>query len=142
MSRWEVALVRAALVYLVATAVLGVAFFASPALAGYFRTTHIHLGVLGFFLSMVMGVAYWLMPRPGGLRQERAEAWTFWLLNGGLILRTVGEPWLRMGGPPWLRELTIAAGLLLLAAIVVFAVSMWARVRTAKEIQRLRGVAR
>lgn len=140
MSRYEVLLVRVGLVYLVLTGALGVLFFMMPALAGAFRTTHIHLGVLGFFLSMVMGVAYWLMPRPGGLRQERSEAWTFWLLNSGLLLRTVAEPLYRLGGPGWLREVSIVSGLLLLAAIVVFAVAMWARVKTAEEIRRIRGV--
>jgi cbb3-type cytochrome oxidase subunit 1 len=128
-------------VYLVLTGVLGVLFFMMPVLAGAFRTTHIHLGVLGFFLSMVMGVAYWLMPRPGGLRQERSEAWTFWLLNSGLVVRTIAEPLHRLGGPAWLREVSIVSGLLLLSAIVVFAVAMWARVETAEEIRRIRGVA-
>lgn len=141
-SRYEVLLIRAGLVYLVLTGALGVAFFAYPTLAVAFRTTHIHLGVLGFFLSMVMGVAYWLMPRPGGLRQERSEAWTFWLLNAGLLLRTLLEPWSRLGGPEWLQVGSIVAGLALLAAIVVFAVAMWSRVVTAEEIHRIRGVQR
>ena len=50
MSAYEVLLIRAGLVYLVATAALGVAFFAWPASVWAFRTTHIHLGVLEFFL--------------------------------------------------------------------------------------------
>lgn len=141
MSRYEVLLIRAGLVYLVLTGVLGVLFFMTPTLAVAFRTTHIHLGVLGFFLSMVMGVAYWLMPRPGGVRQERSEAWTFYLLNSGLVLRTIAEPLQRLGGPDWLGEVSIGAGVLLLSAIVVFVVAMWARVKTAEEIRRIRGVA-
>lgn len=140
MSRWEANLIRTGLIYLLLTAVLGVAFFASPVLAGVFRTTHIHLGVLGFFLSMVMGVAYWMMPRPGGLRQERSEVWTFWLLNVGLVVRTVVEPWSRLGGPEVLRPIGVGAGVLLLAAIAVFVVAMFARVKTIEEIQRIRGV--
>ena len=139
MSRWEANLIRAGLIYLLLTAGLGVAFFAAPISAAVFRTTHIHLGVLGFFLSMMMGVAYWMMPRPGGLRQERAEAWTFWLLNVGLIVRTVVEPWSRLGGPDVLQPIGVGAGVLLLAAISVFVVSMFARVKTVEEIQRIRG---
>ena len=139
MSRWEANLIRAGLIYLLLTAVLGVAFFAAPVSVAAFRTTHIHLGVLGFFLSMVMGVAYWMMPRPGGLRQERAEAWTFWLLNVGLIVRTVVEPWSRLGGPDVLQPIGVGSGVLLLAAIAVFVVSMFARVKTVEEIQRIRG---
>ena len=81
MSRYETYLIKAGLTYLVLTGLLGVLFFFVPGLSRYFRTTHLHLGFIGFFLSMVMGVAYWMMPRPGGLRQERQEALTFYLLN-------------------------------------------------------------
>ncbi len=135
-------LIRAGLVYLVATAALGVAFLLQPTLAAYLRTTHLHLGVLGFFLSMVMGVAYWMMPRPGGLRQPRAAASTFWLLNTGIILRTVAEPWWRAGGQALPHALAVAGGALQLAAILVFALAMGQRVRTASEIQRARTAPR
>ena len=40
-----------------------------PGLAGVLAPTHGHLGTVGFMLSMVMGVAFWMMPRPGGMRQ-------------------------------------------------------------------------
>lgn len=80
------------------TGLLGVLFFLFPSLAPYFRVAHIHLGVLGFFLSMVMGVAYWMMLRPGGLRQEGLEATTFHLLSSGLFLRALAEPWWRYTG--------------------------------------------
>lgn len=140
-SRYEVLLIRLGLVYLVITAGMGVAFLLQPAWALWFRTTHLHLGVLGFFLSMVMGVAYWMMPRPGGMRQPLATAWTFWLLNAGIVLRAACEPWWRATGalPP--QVLAVAGGILQLAAIVVFAVAMGRRVRTAADIQRIRGVA-
>lgn len=131
-------LIRAGLVYLVATGALGVVFLLQPTLAAYLRTTHLHLGVLGFFLSMVMGVAYWMMPRPGGLRQPRAAASTFWLLNAGIVLRTVGEPWWRASGLALPHMLAVAGGALQLAAILVFALAMGRRVRTASEIQRAR----
>lgn len=141
MNRHEVMLIRSGLLYLVATAALGVAFLLQPAWAAYLRTTHLHLGVLGFFLQMVMGVAYWMMPRPGGLRQPGAAAATFWLLNAGILLRTAGEPWWRAGGSEAAQAVAVAGGVLQLAAVVVFAAAMSRRVRTATEIQRLRGVA-
>ena len=138
MSRFQVALVRAALLWLVATAVLGVAFQIWPALAGAWRTTHVHMGVLGFFLSMVMGVAYWMMPRPGGVRQVRWEAATFFALHGGLLLRVVAEPqWRRTLAPTW-QVASAASGVLLLAAIVTFAIAMNARVVTAETVRRRR----
>lgn len=91
MSRFEALLVKAALVHLVLTGALGVAFYLAPGLVPYLRVTHVHLGVVGFFLSMVMGMAYWMMPRSGGLQQERLEATTFFLLHGGLALRAARE---------------------------------------------------
>lgn len=138
MSRFQVALVRASLLWLVATAVLGVAFQVWPGVAGLWRTTHVHMGVLGFFLSMVMGVAYWMMPRPGGLRQERWEAATFFALHGGLALRVIAEPqWRRTLAPAW-QGASTASGVLLLAAIVAFALAMHARVVTADTVRRRR----
>lgn len=55
MSRYEAWLIRSALVYLVLTGLLGLLFTVFPALTPYFRVTHVHLGVVGFFLSMVEG---------------------------------------------------------------------------------------
>ena len=140
MSRYEALLIRAGLVYLVVTGLLGLLFFLEPSLIGAFRVTHVHLGLLGFFLSLVMGVAYWMMPRPGGIRQERQEAWTFYFLNGGLMTRAVAEPWLRLGGPEQLRGVLVGSGVLLVLATVTFALAMNVRVRTAAEIQRLRAL--
>lgn len=130
-------LVRFSLGYLLLTGALGVAFYLAPHLAAYARTTHIHLGVVGFFLSMVMGVAYWMMPRPGGIRQEGAEALTFYLLNTGLLLRAISEPWWRYSGDPRLRVAVVTAGVLVLAAMVVFAAAMNRRVVTAETVRRM-----
>jgi hypothetical protein len=138
LSPYQCRLVRAALIYLVLTGLLGVLFHLFPVMTVYYRTTHIHLGVVGFFLSMVMGVAYWMMPRPGGLRQEGIEAITFYLLNAGLILRFVAEPTWRYSGETWLQPVVLVSGLLQFAAILTFAYAMQARVKTADTIRRLR----
>lgn len=138
MSLYEYRLIRMALVYLVLTGLLGVLFFLFPSLTPYFRVTHIHLGVIGFFLSMVMGVAYWMMPRPGGLKQEGLEALTFYLLNAGLVLRTIAEPWWRYTGANGPRTLSVVSGLLLFAAILTFVYAMQARVKTKEMVLQLR----
>ena len=138
MNRYEVLLIRFGLIYLVATGVLGVMFMLEPSLAAYFRVTHVHLGFLGFFLSLVMGVAFWMMPRPGGLRQEGATRVTFYLHNLGLVTRTIAEPWFRHSGGDAAQWLLAAGGFCSLAAIVVFAVAMARRVKTAEQIQKYR----
>ena len=141
MSRWEVALVRAALAWLVVTGALGVVATISPALGGLLRPTHTHVGTVGFLVSLVMGVAYWMMPRPGGIRQERLEAVTFWLLHGGLALRVVAEPaWRVTLAAGWSTAL-LASALAQLAAMRVFAWAMRARVVTADEVKRRRARA-
>lgn len=142
MNRYEVLLIRFGLLYLVLTGMFGVLFMLQPQLAAYFRVTHVHLGFLGFFLSLVMGVAYWMMPRPGGMRQEGATAATFYLHNLGLVLRSIAEPWFRYAGGTAPQVVMAAGGFASLAAIVIFAVSMIRRVRTAEEIQNLRRDAR
>ncbi len=142
MNRFEVLLIRFGLIYLVATGVFGVIFMIEPSLAAYFRVTHVHLGFLGFFLSLVMGVAFWMMPRPGGVRQEGATAATFYLHNAGLIMRAVAEPWFRYSGGDIAQWLMAAGGFSSLAAIVVFAVAMSRRVKTAEQIQQARRDAR
>ncbi|GAA6762466.1 MULTISPECIES: hypothetical protein [Thermus] len=137
MGFWHYLFVRAALVYLVYTALLGSLFYLFPSLVGPFRPSHVHAGLVGFFLQMVMGVAYWMMPRPGGLRQEALEALTFFLLNAGLLLRLVLVPLYLMGHQglgPWLG----LAGALQLLATLVFAHAMGKRVVTADMLRKMR----
>ncbi|GAB5602667.1 hypothetical protein FJNA_11920 [Thermus sp. FJN-A] len=137
MGFWHFLFVRAALLYLVYTALLGTLFYLFPSLTGPFRPSHVHAGLVGFFLQMVMGVAYWMMPRPGGLRQDRLEGLTFLLLNGGLLLRLLLEPFHLMGREglrPWLG----LSGGLQLAATLVFAYAMTRRVVTADMLRKMR----
>jgi len=140
MSRYEVALLRGAVLYLLATAALGVAFTIRPGLVAVLGPTHAHLGLVGFFLSTVMGVAFWMMPRPGGIRQERWEAACFYLLNAGLVLRAGAEPWWRLTAAPAAHALFVAAGALALAAVVCFAWAMRSRLVTVEVVRaRSRG---
>lgn len=130
MSNWQVAFLRAAFGWLIATAALGVVVSIWPALAAPFRPTHAHMGILGFFLGMVMGVAFWMLPRPGGIKQQGWEATTFLLLQAGLLLRVGCEPWWRATLDPVARIGFIGSGLILLAAMIVFAIAMSRRVVT------------
>lgn len=138
MYRFEAYFIRASFLYLVYTGLLGTAFYLWPTLVAYFRSSHVHAGTVGFFLSMVMGVAYWMMPRPGQLRQDRLEAWTFALLNTGLVARLVLEPIYLAGGPAGLRPLLALSAGLQLGAMIVFAYAMSQRVFTSEGLRRLR----
>jgi len=135
---YEFLFVRSSLFYLLFTGVLGVAFYLWPASRGYLLPVHTHAGLVGFFLNMVFGVAYWMMPRPGQLRQDALERLTYWSLNLGLGLRIVFEPlWLLDPGRN-LRGVLVLSALLQLLAIAIFAYAMHQRVVTADMLRRLR----
>ncbi|MFN3180228.1 MAG: hypothetical protein ACK41R_08820 [Thermus sp.] len=137
MGFWHFLFVRAALLYLIYNALLGTLFYLFPHMVGPFRSSHVHAGLVGFFLQMVMGVAYWMMPRPGGLRQDRLEGLTFVLLNAGLLLRLVLEP-LHFLGQEGLRPWLAVSGGLQLLAILVFAFAMHRRVVTGDMLRKMR----
>lgn len=141
MSRWQVAFLRAALLWLVATGAVGLWVTIRPGVAGLMRPTHAHMGTIGFFLAMVMGVAFWMLPRPGGIRQTGLEGVTFVLLQLGLLLRVVGEPWWRSGGGAVPHALFISSGVLILLAMISFAWAMSKRVVTIATI-REKGLGR
>ncbi|MFA5551926.1 MAG: hypothetical protein WDA03_09940 [Trueperaceae bacterium] len=134
MSNWQVAFLRAALFWLVATGAVGVWTSINPGMVALVSATHAHMGILGFFLAMVMGVAFWMMPRPGGIRQKGFEAVTFLLLQTGLVLRVVGEPWWRSGGGSLPHTLFVASGVFVLLSMLTFAYAMSKRVVTMKVI--------
>ncbi len=132
---------RSALFWLVATGALGLWVTIRPGFAALVRPTHAHMGTIGFFLAMVMGVAFWMLPRPGGIRQKGLEAVTFLLLQAGLVLRVVGEPWWRSGGGALPHAIFIVSGACLLAAMLTFAFAMSKRVVTL-EVIREKGLGR
>lgn len=121
LTRW---FVKAALVYLVAALILGILLQAEPvrtipALAVAWPT-YLHLLVVGWLTQLIFGVAFWLFPRysadlPRG--SDRLGWASFVLLNVGLLLRIVGEPWAALGGD---------AGLLLVSSAVAQLLAGWA----------------
>ena len=126
------------MIYLIYTAVLGTLFYLWPGLIPFFLFSHVHAGMVGFFVNMVMGVAYWMMPRPGQLRQDRAEASTFFLLNGGLLVRLVIEPLSVYTHSAVFHPILVASAIAQLLAILVFVWAMSRRVLTSDMLRELR----
>src|SRR5690606_33864207 len=106
-----------------------------PGSKAVWQPTHAHLGTVGFFLSMVMGVAYWMLPRPGGIKQTRLEMTTFLFLQAGMLLRVIGEPWWRAGGGQLPYALFAASGGLVFLAVLTFAFAMSKRIVTVDVIR-------
>jgi hypothetical protein len=90
----------------------------------------IHLLTVGWLLQLIIGVAYWMFPRhptkpPRG--DVRYGWWAFGLLNLGLALRVIGEPW-RLGWDGPALPLVLAA-LCQLAGIGSALLLLWPRIR-------------
>lgn len=93
----------------------------------------IHLLTVGWLLQLITGVAWWMFPRHPTV-PPRGRSWPGWvgfgLLNSGLLIRIVAEPWrLAFGGPRW--PLMISA-LFQLAAVCCLVYLIWPRIRGAR----------
>lgn len=108
-----------------------------PAIVG---VEHAHLGLVGFLVNIVIGIALWVLP----LDRERfpatqgryplaAPTVCWWLLNGGLVVRVLAEPAHQLLDPSSLAltALVDAAALAQLAAALIFASIAWHRIRPA-----------
>src|SRR5262245_8531281 len=95
-------------------------------------TAHVHLLLVGFMLTLVIGVATWMFPRPARddarYRPELAEA-VYWIMTISTAVRASAEIGLALSGAGPLRWPIAIGGLGQLAAAALFAMNMWSRVR-------------
>lgn len=145
LTRW---CVRAALVYLVGGMAMGSWMLIVQADRGYapsapWPTLHAHLLLVGFLLLLVFGVASWMFPKVAGARPGREGGWVaFALLNAGLLLRLLAEPFaVRADSAPVWDVLLGVAAVLPAAAAVAFGVAIWPRVRGVSTAPTRRGGA-
>ncbi len=134
LTRWAI---RAALVYLVAGLVAGALYWANaqwsfwPLLASL-NPIYIHLLVVGWLTQLVFGVVYWMFPiiRKDNMRGDPRLAWSvFVLLNIGLILRAIFEPWRTLEASDLNGVGLALAALLQVIAGYLFVIVCWPRVR-------------
>jgi len=93
------------------------------------RPVYFHLLVVGWITQLIMGVSYWMFPRyskesPRG--DERIGWGVFVLLNGGLILRAVGEPLTGSSIATWLLG---TSAVMQLTAGWLFMLAIWPRIK-------------
>lgn len=87
---------------------------------------HIELIIFGWTIQLVMGVAFFILPRFSH-RENRYGAvhlgwWSFYLLNGGVLLTTLAQG--------FVVESTVLLGrLLTLSGILAYLVMIWPRVK-------------
>ncbi len=102
-----------------------------PALPGAaLHLLALHLVTVGWLFQVITGVAFWMFPKHP-TRPPRGPEPLGWaallLMNAGLAVRLLGEPW-RLGwnGPAW--PLLLSA-LLQLAAVGCVTLLLWPRIR-------------
>jgi hypothetical protein len=131
MPRASVWLVRAALVHLVIGFTLGALLLVNKATgltAAIWRWLPVHLEILlvGWFVQLVMGVAYWIFPRFGMTRAARGREGLAWLalvlVNAGVWLAAIG--WVES-----VSAIMVVGRMAELAAAGVLAVNIWSRTR-------------
>jgi hypothetical protein len=96
---------------------------------------HAHLGFVGWLVNLVIGIALWFLPlnrKAFPAMQGRYPRYLpetiFTLLNGGLALRLVSEPFL-YSAESLARPVLIFSAVAQFAAIVLFGYVAWLRVR-------------
>lgn len=96
-----------------------------------------HMIVIGWITQVIMGVSIWMFPRKQRNRKKEASLLAklaFWLLNSGLILRFLSEPFIPLFQDSLLIIATVlAASLLQIAAILFFVMEIWPRVQPKKK---------
>lgn len=115
---------RLALLHLVTGTVLGAWLLGAkggwpPAPPAWFRSAHVELLLLGWIVNLIMGTAYWILPRHAtGPARGRAGPVVIALLafNAGVAVTAAG--WAPAGG----RTLEVAGA-------AAFALHAWSRVR-------------
>ncbi len=91
-----------------------------------------HLLTVGWATQLIFGVAFWMFPlmgKPQPRGDERLAWIVFWTLNIGLLLRVVGEPLAGFNPNALTQMLLSVSATLQLAAVVIFAILMWPRVK-------------
>lgn len=134
LTRW---LIKTALVYFVASLLLGVllaardAFALSPALAALVPV-YFHLLMVGWVTQLIFGVAFWMFPRYSKEKPRGREglAWAMYAsLNAGLLLRALAEPMHALTTAPFWAGVLVFSALLKWSAGLMFVANMWKRIR-------------
>ncbi len=134
LTRWAI---KTALVYLVVGLLTGALYWANvqwalwPLLSAL-SPTYLHLLVVGWLTQLIFGVMYWMFPilHKHNLRGDPRLAWgAYILLNAGLILRVLCEPWRSIDANSLNGLGLVISALLQVLAGYLIVLVCWARVR-------------
>lgn len=139
-TRW---FIKAAIFYFAAGVLLAL-FAELPAVStgSLLLPVYWHMLVMGWITQVIMGVSIWMFPRKhrNKKKQEPVLGWlAFWLLNSGLILRFVSEPFL-----PVIQDSKIISALVLISSIlqvsatIAYIAEIWPRLQPREKRKRNR----
>lgn len=131
MPKLSVWLVRASLIHMGAGFLFGAMILHHKGIPIYPWTwrlldPHIEMMIFGWTMQLVMGVAFFALPRFSHRENRYGEEylgwWSFYLLNGGVIL-TAGAHWFNYD------VFALSGRLLVLLSVICFVAMMWSRVK-------------
>jgi heme/copper-type cytochrome/quinol oxidase subunit 1 len=130
MPKLSVWLVRASLIHMGIGFLFGALILYQKGIPFYpwvwrLLNSHIELMIFGWTMQLVMGIAFWILPRFSGEGRYGTTVlgwWSFGLLNGGVVVTGVGG-WLA------LDLLMLAGRLCTLCAVALFVALIWPRVK-------------
>ncbi len=128
MPRLSVWFVRASLLYLLAGITLGALMLADKGIPFYpaiiaFLPIHIEFLLVGWLIQLAFGVAFWILPRygTGAPRGNEKLVWAaFVLINAGVLISPLQL---------WFAPALIAARVLEVAAVLLYILGSWGRVK-------------
>ena len=134
LTRWYVRLAFAYLVLALVASALAAARqpLGLPAVIAALGPVAVHLFVVGWITQMIFGVAYWMFPRrsaelPRGDPAPAVAALV--LINVGLMLRAVAEPWLSVRGSALAGAVLVASAASQWLGGMAWVLQMWPRVK-------------
>jgi heme/copper-type cytochrome/quinol oxidase subunit 1 len=122
--------VKTALIYFILALLAGLLQALPVRLPGIFPV-YIHLLALGWITQLIFGIALWMFPkftREAPRRSDRVSWAVFWLLNLGLMLRVIAEPW-HSAGYRLAGNLLVISAVLQWLASLLFVWNVWPRVK-------------
>ncbi len=125
--------IKVAFIYfLVALTLKGIQSFTHGQFLCLGAVVYYHLLLVGWITQLIFGIVYWMFPKASVSHPRGPEAvWEaiFWLINIGLLLRIIGEPW-QQCNPGWLSALLLMiSSLTQWASGMLFVGINWRRVR-------------
>ena len=94
-------------------------------------TAHVHVLLFGFIISLILGVAIWMFPRPRDEQHynPKLSEVTYWFLTLGTAVRFISEVVSSYMTIKVLAWLIVLGGISQVVAAFLFIYNMWSRVR-------------